>query len=177
MNCIICGKEFTPIKSNLKRGGGKFCSRKCMGLGERGKNNHRWKGGTVEKKCVVCGITFTVDICHSLSNPCIFCSRKCKGIWTSENSKGENNPCWRGGSTPKSQLIRTSEKYSTWRTSVFTRDNFTCQKCGQHNGYLHAHHIKEFAKFPMLRFEISNGRTLCRKCHKETHKEIKNGNK
>lgn len=30
--------------------------------------------------------------------------------------------------------------------------------------------IKSFAKFPDLRYELSNGLTLCIKCHKEYHR-------
>ena len=61
-----------------------------------------------------------------------------------------------------------SRKYKNWRESVFKRDNYTCTWCDQKRGYLEADHIKPFAYFPKLRFEINNGRTLCRECHKST---------
>jgi hypothetical protein len=72
---------------------------------------------------------------------------------------------------PKStinELIRKSPKYKNWRNYVFTRDNFKCIKCGG-NKDIHPHHIKEFSKYPELRFEVSNGQTLCAKCHGEIH--------
>jgi len=52
---------------------------------------------------------------------------------------------------------------------VFKRDNWICQKCGQKGGKLHPHHIKHFADYPELRFEVDNGITLCRDCHKTKH--------
>jgi 5-methylcytosine-specific restriction endonuclease McrA len=38
---------------------------------------------------------------------------------------------------------------------------------------LEADHIKPWAYFPSLRFELSNGRTLCRPCHDKTKMDWK----
>lgn len=86
-----------------------------------------------------------------------------------ENAKyGENNKAWKGGITPINKRIRSSVEYRLWRLSVFERDSFTCRECGQKGGELHADHIKQFAYYEHLRFVLSNGRTLCVKCHKKT---------
>lgn len=63
----------------------------------------------------------------------------------------------------------SDHRYQDWRKAVFERDNYTCKKCFHRGGILHAHHIKEWAKFPDLRYEVDNGLTLCKKCHKESH--------
>ena len=81
---------------------------------------------------------------------------------------GEDNPNWRGGTTKEAQKIRTSKRYKRWRSSVFFRDNYTCTECGSYGGELNADHIKPFALYPELRFDVSNGRTLCVPCHKKT---------
>lgn len=86
---------------------------------------------------------------------------------------GSKNPAWKGGITTKNQRIRASREYEKWRIAVFQRDNYTCQICKLRNGngktiYLNADHIKPFSLFPDLRFELSNGRTLCLECHKKT---------
>lgn len=79
---------------------------------------------------------------------------------------GESNSNWKGGITPVNTSIRGSREYHQWRTLVFERDNFTCQCCEDSTGgNLHSHHIYNFAEHIDLRFEVSNGATMCDKCH------------
>lgn len=88
----------------------------------------------------------------------------------SESHKGEKHWNWKGGISPR---IFNSIEYKKWRMKVFLRDNFTCQFCGKRGCYLEGHHIKEWAKYPELRFDIDNGVALCKECHNLT----KNGRK
>lgn len=60
-------------------------------------------------------------------------------------------------------------RYMEWRGKVFQRDNWTCQTCGV-RGYVEPHHIKGWAKYPELRYEVNNGVTLCLDCHKLTRR-------
>ena len=81
-----------------------------------------------------------------------------------ESIKGKNHWNWKGGITPRSL---NSIEHKQWRKAVFERDNYTCQMCGDDSGgNLQAHHIFEFAKYKVLRFEVYNGQTLCKKCHR-----------
>lgn len=80
---------------------------------------------------------------------------------------GEKSHCWRGGITPINQRIRGSAQYKNWKKMVLDRDKNACIECGS-TEKLEIDHIKPFAKFPKLRLEISNGRTLCKTCHKKT---------
>lgn len=57
---------------------------------------------------------------------------------------------------------------ATWRKAIFERDDYTCKECGIQGGYLEAHHIKSWARHPNLRFDMDNGVTLCKACHKLT---------
>ncbi len=90
---------------------------------------------------------------------------------------GENNTSWKGGVTPLHRKIRTSPEYGAWRMAVYRRDNWTCVFCGvkgtgakarRGEVVLHADHIKPFAEYPELRFDVNNGRTLCATCHRQT---------
>ncbi len=82
--------------------------------------------------------------------------------------RGSKSHRWKGGITPINKAIRNSVEYKKWRREVFKRDDFTCQQCGIRGGTLNADHIKSFALYIELRFDLSNGRTLCVPCHRKT---------
>lgn len=85
---------------------------------------------------------------------------------------GKRAPTWKGGTSFRRQSLG-NKLYVEWRTAVFKRDNYTCQWCGArcskgNTVILNADHIKPWSKYPDLRFELTNGRTLCLPCHKTT---------
>jgi len=57
-------------------------------------------------------------------------------------------------------------QYVKFRREVLKRDGYCCQwpKCGE-KSRLRVHHIRKWADYPKLRFELSNGIALCRACH------------
>lgn len=81
--------------------------------------------------------------------------------------RGEKHYNWQGGITSINAQIRTSEESKQWRKSVFECDDYICQDCGYRGGKLQPHHIKKFADYPELRFDVDNGITLCKKCHNQ----------
>jgi 5-methylcytosine-specific restriction endonuclease McrA len=114
-------------------------------------------------KCAVCNNEFSVF--HSMKNRTVVCSWECRSKLIQNRQSGEQSHLWKGGLTDKNMLIRSSADYKNWRNSVFVRDDFTCQNCNQKGGRLVADHILPFSLYPLLRLEISNGRTLCWCCH------------
>lgn len=103
--------------------------------------------------------------------------RKTK-IKSKKTPKGKKHSNWKGGNSRGYKTGYYSAEYKKWRKKVFERDDYICQKCkGKRGQYITAHHIKSFAKYPKLRFEISNGITLCEKCHSETDNYKGRGNK
>jgi transposase-like protein len=143
-----------------------------------GNANRKRRGPRAKNKLLL-------DIAISLYNNGMTCSeieketgvdnaiiwRWCKNLGIIRNRSqvqiGENNNGWKGGISLVDR--RHTIEYRTWRTQVFQRDNFTCQECGKHGGHLNAHHIESFAKNEALRFDVSNGITLCVSCHKKEH--------
>lgn len=167
--CKTCGKEIIRSKSYIRKNS--FCNVECKSKWHskqmKGENNPVYVERPVIK-CSFCSKHFTKDYVTQIKDKNYFCDRLCEGKWNSVNRVGENSPGWRGGTTPLTALIRNSKRMQDWRKSVFKRDNWTCQDCGIRGSYLEAHHIKSFKDFPELRFELENGLTLCKECHKVT---------
>jgi hypothetical protein len=148
--CKHCNKVFYTFESEMRKGGGKFCSRNCYFLWKKGKPNglkgYKWseeRRKTKSEQNKIIGLI-----------PPIL--------------KGENHPNWKGVITPINEKIRKSNEYKEWREKVYERDNYTCIFCGYRGNKLSVDHIKPFSLFPELRLDISNGRTLCQECHKAT---------
>ena len=78
---------------------------------------------------------------------------------------------FKGITHSENRIIRNSAEARQWRRSVFERDKYICQECKNTGIRLHAHHIKEFALYPSLRFEVNNGITLCKLCHNKIHRK------
>jgi len=130
-------------------------------------------------------------------------SRKGKTTWAKDKRwecpqkdiKKERNPNWKGGITELKHRLRTSDKYKQWRDENFERDDYACQYCGDRKGHnLVSHHIIplfliiEKIKFEKgidnlyekimddsLMWDIGNGITLCKKCHKLVHLKTDRG--
>lgn len=92
--------------------------------------------------------------------------KNCK-LCHSVTPSGELHWNWKGGSTAKDLETRKSWQYIRWRKEVYRRDNYTCQRCNASGSgvVLNAHHILNFSEYEDLKFDVSNGITLCEKCH------------
>jgi hypothetical protein len=174
-NCLNCNKKFHTILSRIKIGKGKYCSRECWKIINFPK---------VFKKCEICNKEFRIKPMRK--KIARFCSIKCRYARKEDNpffnkrhsfesrkkmsATKKNIPIdkWEKFSKNELGMLRLSQEYSDWRISVYKRDNYTCQICGKVGGKLNADHIKPFALYPKLRFDINNGRTLCINCHKNT---------
>jgi len=166
--CERCGKEYKRSPSHAKRS--KYCSLKCSNVGKKNtgrthfkKGNKPWSTGKKYKNPKMS------IILKKLWSKGFFKDRKidykevAKKI--SATQQGISIDEWNGFSNAENRRNRKSKEYLMWRTSVFERDNYTCQRCGDSGCILQAHHIESFAKHKSKRFDINNGITVCRPCH------------
>ena len=196
VTCEVCKKEFRTDPCNIKKGWGRFCKRECytqwQQINLKREKSPRWKGGLVEKICPICGGRFNAKKSEIKKGWGKFCDIKCRGIYHSKKMKDHGNSNWKGGINPIINELRNSKKYFLWRKQVFERDNFICQECGNNKGgNMQAHHLKKFSiiiqdikqKYPLLSisdiafnysdlWNIKNGITLCKTCHKKKHQRI-----
>lgn len=102
VSCKECGKhfEFKKYPSSIKKGEGKFCSRKCMGAWKHknrsGKDAPQWRGGLITRKCEICGKEFTAKAHVEKDGFGRFCSRVCYYVWR-RSLTGDKSPSWNGG--------------------------------------------------------------------------------
>jgi len=156
--CPTCNKKRLIFVHSLR----KYGSAECYSCSRQKKERFR-------KKCPVCKKYFS-GIKYWIKKK-KYCSVKCagkarRGISTKWENRymGEKHWNWKGGVTDDNLYERIKFRKKLQR-SIFERDNYTCQVCGEGNCYFHIDHIKDWSKFPELRFEIKNCRTVCRKCH------------
>ena len=172
--CAKCGTVFKPFGETKNRVS-KYCSKSCWSV-----RKHSPRG------CLTCGV--------SVRNPKKYCGMDCRnkayvGKFASDATRQkmsdakegympvnvfkpkEQHPNW---IADRSQVNRRWwPENKTWRMAVLKRDNYQCQMCSVRSTrgnrvVFDVDHIKPWSKFPDLRFEISNGRTLCRPCHMKT---------
>ncbi len=169
-NCDYCGKYYEGR-------GEKYCSKRCNCVVnspyKKGHKNsqqiinkirdtlkQKYKSGEIPRKdsrtkksCTICGTQFKTY--HPNQE---YCSVKCGRL----SLKKENGMI---------KDIRRRSDYKKWRKKIITRDNHTCQNCGNRT-FLHVHHINPVAIAFELIFNLDNGITLCKRCHINLHKKM-----
>ena len=159
---------------------------------KRKQSAYRIKFKKVKKSCLTCGKKLKLNNNRDIKRK-RFCSRRCVILFTIKlynilpprptkesyrkagfTRRGKNHPRWiKDRSKLKKKRFSSSDRENifTWRSDVFFKFEYVCQKCGQIGGYLITHHIKNWADNLDLRYDINNGIVLCKKCHTEFHRK------
>lgn len=164
-NCADCKKTLNyryEYKTNTPRCKDCYCKFAVK------ENSPGWKGGVSNPNCVNCS-AITGDINSVLCRNCY---------------KGALHPLWKGGTSTLQSLVRAMAENRQWIRQCMYRDRYTCQECKiESTGVnMQVHHKKQFAQ--ILRdneinsvekaklcgelWDIDNGITLCKSCHKLT---------
>lgn len=143
-----------------------------------GAEHWRWTGGERSKVCELCGVTFSLARGGTVTNfrKRRFCSPVC-GWKGQKYNRGPEHPRYREDARRRNR----SGAHRQWQQAVLNRDGATCQRCGATGVEMHAHHLKSYKDFPDLRFDVTNGETLCYRCHWNEHtastaNAVKSGN-
>lgn len=161
--CRVCEKEFDRRPALIKRAKNPVCSRKCADI----LKYREW----VEIKCCICNkpILRRKSRLEIRKNP--ICSKECRKILlhrlfydkTISEEQRETDRNYR----PENRIFINS---------VLERDNYTCKICNRKSIELQVHHLNGYNWDIENRYNINNGITLCKECHKDFHKQYGRGN-
>ena len=179
----------------------KDCRSKQITISRSGKNSPKWKYGTVGFDTYSVQLAFAEKVRRDPENEdllnvkCAYCGRwyrptptqvagRIEALYGKRNreSSGEHRfycsdgckkacPIYRKIRWPAGFKVNTSrEVVPELRQIVFERDEYRCQKCDS-DKELHCHHIKGYTQNKIFANDPDNCITLCKKCHKEVHKD------
>lgn len=131
-----------------------------------GKNNPNYKGVRKTKTCVTCKKKFLAGYHRNVKGAFKYCSRPCKWAYM-RTIKGKEHPRYKTGDyAGENKDRRNVTLYIEWRKAVLEKDHYACTLCGRKD-QLHCDHIKPWKEHKELRYDVSNGRVLCKFCHYE----------
>lgn len=150
----------------------------------KGKKMPHWKWMSkpkIEKECAYCKMVLSLS--QNQVRTRNFCNRQCWALGT----RGMGSPVFLGekATKPLRQRIMAMDEYRGWRAKILNRDNWTCTQCGfRNNGKvrkeMHVDHIEQYRTIVIRNaiktledarncselWDLKNGRTLCRDCHR-----------
>lgn len=177
VQCSVCKKKRMAVYQNIALDQHTICNG-CSSIKDLAgitfgrwtaieiDRDHRAETGNINWLCKCeCGVSGSVSG-HSLIRGR---STSC-GCYHSEVVSGKNN--WNFNHTltdADRSASRASPEYAQWVKGVFSRDDYTCQVCGQRGGQLEAHHLYSYTAYPEHKHDIDNGITLCQEHHASFH--------
>lgn len=161
--CKFCNSKFIVPRFKKNK---LFCSEECK---------KKWSFSNYKSTihCIMCNKPIVAYNSYIKNKGQKTCSKICENKYRSVYLSGENSKLYKHGKSYNNR-IRKGIEWKTWRRFIFDRDDYTCMICGIKNKKglnieLHPHHIKPSSKYPLLRYEVDNGITVCKSCHYKIH--------
>lgn len=197
--CVVCRSEFDRPPAHASRSPrGPYCSRRCFGRSERGKNNPGWIGGAAKVRCLNCKRQYQASPGDAPRRR--FCSRTC--IWAYYRKqrlitcpvcgaqlvrRGHRQRfCSRRCASISHRTAVLRQMNGRWKYGLFAgtmyglavwkelkrlvliRDGRRCVVCKTDQRRLHVHHIDGSKTVSVPANLVS----LCIPCHRKVHTKI-----
>lgn len=172
-NCPVCKKDFERINWIQKNANTEYCSTDC----------YYKRSPPIETICL-CGNKFDAYPSRVSYYGQIYYNQECYSKYGFFGRLTDDIPETTNYSKFVAKL-RSTAKYLHWHKACLDRDNNQCTNCPNKIG-LTVHHLfsiydfvkkntlnKELIETDPLFFDTINGKTLCRKCHLNVHRKIK----
>ncbi|WP_299795158.1 HNH endonuclease signature motif containing protein [uncultured Shewanella sp.] len=165
--CPECARDFERKPGQFEHNVS-YCSRECYFTSRRKLD---LKIDRVQLTCPCCKQLFKRLPSQIKGKKNIYCSKQCKNVDHGKIYFGSSHPRFNAELTDDERVDRRkSNEYYIWREKVYARDNYTCQCCKDNKGKnLNAHHKYSYRDNEDLRTVLSNGVTLCKRCHSKFH--------
>lgn len=171
--CVVCSKNFSYYRGSKN---GNVCSRKCYFRQPEVLEMFRLRGLSFRGKKASIESRRKMSLAGK--------GRKQSKEWVEKRTAVRlKNLEKRGRKVTGLLAIRACPEYKNWRLTIFKRDNFKCTFCkiGLKAGYENRLEVDHIIPLSLLYeeliigaisknalFDLENGRTLCRACHKKT---------
>lgn len=149
VKCAICKDTFYSKPYFVRKGWGKYCSRRCHHKGMQCREKY---------SCSTCGkeIWRTSGQAKNSKSRKYFCSKSCQTQWRNKFFSGSRHLLWKGG-------------HNTYRHKLLRKDvPRVCNRCGlKDKKILAAHHLDHDRK----NSSVDNLVWLCHNCHALVHRD------
>ena len=146
----------------------------------KGENNNKWVE-KIERSCSYCRKELSLTPYQVKNRTRNFCNRECWALGT----RGLGSPVYKGEEAVSRLRNRIAQmpEYRAWHAEIMKRDGYQCVLCGAKESKetpLEVDHIKRFlhiaqenaintpedARNCVELWDVANGRTICRPCHR-----------
>lgn len=123
-----------------------------------------------------CGATKVVPSRHLVNGAIRSCGCAFDGVAAANGRKGgiklrgPKSHLYNPSLTDEERLkFRNLPELRDWRKAVLARDGRACQLCGKSDNPICVHHLYSWTDYPLMRYDVDNGLTLCREHHRDFH--------